>query len=189
MSRFLFLIFATLLSTAPFGVRAAMPPTAPAAPTLHDGAHDFDFLIGDWQAVLHRLPDRLVGSNRWLHYRGISNHHKLLDSNANFEEFLVTTDDGQRVKGQTMRLYNPDTRQWSIYGLDLDKGQMPLPATIGDFSGNVGTFYDHEPWKGRATLVRYQWFNISPKSARMEQAFSVDGGKTWETNWICELSR
>jgi hypothetical protein len=159
-------------------------------PPLRDGAHDFDFLIGDWKAHVRRLPDRLVGSSAWIEYDGISNHKKLLDSNANFEQFEV--DNPQRhlhIKAQTLRLYNPDSHQWSIYLVDLDKGTLSLPPVVGQFSGNRGEFYDQEEWKGRTILVRYLWLNISPKSARMEQAFSADGGRSWETNWICELTR
>src|SRR6476469_10500619 len=77
------------------------------APT-RDGSHDFDFLIGDWKAHVRRLPNRLVGSHDWVEYEGISNHHKILDSNANFEQFEVTSTDGKRhLKAQTLRLYNP----------------------------------------------------------------------------------
>ena len=170
----------------------ASPSSGASAQTLplSDGAHDFDFLIGDWKAHVRRLPDRLVGSSAWIEYDGISNHKKLLDSNANFEQFEV--DNPQRhlhIKAQTLRLYNPDSHQWSIYLVDLDKGTLSLPPVVGQFIGNRGEFYDQEEWKGRAILVRYLWLNISPKSARMEQAFSPDGGKSWETNWICELTR
>jgi hypothetical protein len=166
-------------------------PTALAAqPTHHDGSHDFDFLIGDWKVHLRRLPDRLVGSHDWIEYDGISNHHKLLDSNANFEQFDVTNKaKGLRIKGQTLRLYNPQSHQWSIYLVDVDKGTLGLPATVGEFDGKHGQFYDQEDYKGRAILVRYEWFDLSPDAARMEQAFSADGGKSWEVNWICELSR
>jgi len=81
----------------------------------HDGAHDFDFLIGDWKAHVRRLPDRLVGSNVWIEYDGISRHKKILDSNANFEEFEVDNpEEHLHIKGQTLRLYNPDSHQWSI---------------------------------------------------------------------------
>src|SRR5262249_21811331 len=83
----------------------------------------------------------------------------------------------------------PETHQWSIYLLDLDKGLLPMPPVVGEFNGNRGEFYDQEQYKGRAIFVRYVWLNISPKSARMEQSFSADGGKTWETNWSCELIR
>ena len=155
-----------------------------------DGSHDFDFLIGDWKAHVRRLPERLKGSNRWVEYDGISNHKKLLDSNANFEEFDVSTPDKKlRIKAQTLRMYNPESHQWSIYLVDLDKGTLEIPPVVGQFYGKRGEFYNQQIWEGRAVLVRYVWLDISPKSSRMEQSFSGDGGKTWEVNWICELSR
>lgn len=177
-----------LLAIAPVPAIAAVE-TMPAVQT-HDGAHDFDFLIGDWKAHVRRLPNRLVGSSEWVEYDGISNHKKLLGSNSNFEEFDVQSADGKlHIKAQTLRLYNPETRQWSIYLVDVDKGTLGLPPVVGEFTGKRGEFYDQELWKGRAIIVRYLWLDISPHAARMEQSFSADGGKTWETNWICELSR
>ena len=162
----------------------------PANLAQRDGSHDFDFLIGDWKAHVRRLPDRLNNSNTWVEYDGISKHKKLLDSNANFEEFDVTTSDKKlRIKAQTLRLYNPTSHQWSIYLVDVDNGTLGLPAVVGTFTGNRGEFFDQEDYKGRAILVRYMWLDISPNAARMEQSFSPDGGKTWEVNWICELSR
>ena len=174
----------------PLFSQTAPTTSDPALLPQRDGSHDFDFLIGDWKAHVKRLPIRLNNSNIWIEYDGISNHHKLLDSNANFEQFEVTsTDKKLHIKGQTLRLYNPTSHQWSIYLVDLDNGTLSLPPVVGSFTGNRGEFFDQEEWKGRAILVRYQWFNISPTSARMEQSFSPDGGKTWEVNWICELSR
>jgi hypothetical protein len=60
---------------------------------------------------------------------------------------------------------------------------------VGGFAGKRGAFFHQETFKGRTILVRYMWLDISPKSSRMEQSWSIDGGKTWEVNWICELSR
>jgi hypothetical protein len=162
----------------------------PANLPQRDGSHDFDFLIGDWKAHVRRLPDRLNNSNVWVEYDGISNHHKLLDSNANFEQFEVTsTDKKLHIKAQTLRLYNPATRQWSIYLVDLDNATLDTPPVVGGFNGKRGEFYHQEILKGRTILVRYVWLDLSPNSARMEQSYSPDGGKTWEVNWICELSR
>src|ERR1700686_283672 len=80
----------------------------PADLPQRDGSHDFDFLISDWKAHVRRLPDRLNNSNVWVEYDGISNHHKLLDSNANFEQFEVTsTDKKLHIKAQPRRLYTP----------------------------------------------------------------------------------
>ena len=162
----------------------------PAQLPQRDGSHDFDFLIGDWKAHVHRLPDRLNNSNVWVEFDGISNHKKILDSNANFEQFEVSsTDKKLHMKEQTLRLYNPVSRQWSIYLVNVDEGTLGLPPVVGGFTGNRGEFYGQQDFKGRAILVRYVWLNISPQSARMEQSFSPDGGKTWEVNWICELAK
>lgn len=177
---------ALLLAPAP---RSAAQTAAPVL-TQHDGAHDFDFLIGDWHAHVRRLPDRLVGSNHWDEYDGISNHHKVFDTNANLEQFEVRSADGKlHIKGQTLRVYNPETQQWSIYLLDLDKGEVDVPPVIGQFTGKRGEFFHQELLRGRTILVRYVWLDLGPKSARMEQSYSPDGGQSWELNWVCELSR
>jgi hypothetical protein len=186
MSAALFIGEIQVLSGSPNSQASANGSTA----TQRDGSRDFDFLIGDWKAHVRRLPERLKGSAVWVEYDGISNHKKLLDSNANFEEFDVSSPDKKlRIKAQTLRLYNPESHQWSIYLVDLDKGTLELPPVVGQFNGKRGEFYNQQTWEGRAVLVRYVWIDISPKSSRMEQSFSSDGGKTWEVNWICELSR
>jgi hypothetical protein len=180
------IVLTAILPALSFAQAASNPANLPQ----RDGAHDFDFLIGNWKAHVRRLPDRLNNSNTWVEYDGISNHKKILDSNSNFEEFDVTsTDKKLHIKAQTLRLYNPASRQWSIYLVDVDNGTLGLPPVVGSFTGNQGEFFDQEDYKGRAILVRYVWLNISPQSARMEQSFSPDGGKTWEVNWICELAR
>jgi len=180
-----FVIWALLVS-----VSLGQTPDGPANLPQRDGSHDFDFLIGNWKAHVRRRPDRLNNSKVWVEYDGISSHKKILDSNANFEEFEVTsTDKKLHIKAQTLRLYNPTSHQWSIYLVDVDNGTLGLPPVVGQFTGNRGEFFDQEDFKGRAILVRYVWLNISPTSARMEQSFSPDGGKTWEVNWICELAR
>ena len=180
------LVFTSFIAVSVQGQTAANPALLPQ----RDGSHDFDFLIGVWKAHVRRLPDRLNNSNVWVEYEGISNHKKVLNSNSNFEEFEVTsTDKKLHIKAQTLRLYNPATRQWSIYLVDVDNGTLDAPPVVGHFTGNRGEFYHQEDFKGRTILVRYVWLNLSPQSARMEQSFSPDGGKTWEVNWICELSR
>ena len=177
---------ALLLITA---AQAQTPPAFPP-PATHDGSHDFDFLIGDWKAHLKRLPDRLVGSTTWLEYDGVSKTHKIFGSDANLEAFEVRDlKDNLSIRAQTLRLYDPKSRQWSIYGLDVDKGALGLPATVGAFHDGVGELYDMEPWGGRMILVRYQWRSRDRDHAHFEQAFSADGGRTWEVNWICDLTR
>jgi len=123
----------------------AQTASNPANLSQRDGSHDFDFLIANWKAHVRRLPDRLNNSTIWVEYDGISNHKKLLDSNANFEEFDVTsTDKKLRIKAQTLRLYNPTSHQWSIYLVDLDKGTLSLPPVVGQFTDNRGEFFDQK---------------------------------------------
>lgn len=185
------MFFRLLLLSVVFALPLCAQTTpVPANLSQRDGSHDFDFLIGDWKAHVRRLPDRLNNSNIWVEYDGISNHHKILDSNSNFEQFEVTSIDKKlHIKGQTLRLYNPETRQWSIYLVDVDAGTLDTPPVVGGFTGKRGEFFHQEQFKGRTILVRYVWLDLSPKSSRMEQSWSIDGGKTWEVNWICELSR
>src|SRR6476619_207079 len=111
----------------------ALPAAAQTATPDPDAGHGFDFLIGDWKAHLRQLDKPLTGSTSWVAYEGISRTHKLLDTNANFEAFAVhpTGAAGKPKKGQTLRLYNPETREWSIYLVYADQGLLPQPATVG----------------------------------------------------------
>ena len=182
------------LTTAAFLV--ACPIAAPAQETFAsppagpDGAHDFDFLIGRWKAHLRRRLDPLTGSNAWVDYDGTSVTRHVLDSNANLEAFDVDSPASHlHIHAETLRLYDIKTHQWSIYLLDVTKGALGLPATVGGFTGGRGEFFDQEQWRGRWIEVRYAWAHADPGEAHMEQAFSTDGGKTWEVNWVCELTR
>lgn len=151
-SKLVYLPLVLLVAILPAPFQAQITSNPANLPQL-DGSHDFDFVIGNWRAHVRRLPDRLNNSKIWIEYDGISNHKKLLDSNANFEEFDVTsTDKKLRIKAQTLRLYNPTSRQWSIYLVDVDNGTLGLPPVVGQFTGNRGEFFDQEDFKGRAIL-------------------------------------
>ena len=161
---------------------------APAAPA-HDGLHDFDFVIGRWNVHLHKLLHPLTGSTEWLEYTGTSVMTKLWDGRANMEEFKVTSlDQRQHMDAQTLRLYDPDTQRWNIWLADAAHGKLSGPPTVGAFKDGRGEFFDAEDYGGRTILVRYVWTQPSPTTARMEQSFSPDWGRSWEVNWICELS-
>jgi len=187
-----FVLTAIALLCLQSGAAAAAPATPSA-----DGSHDFDFLIGDWKAHLHRMIDRKTGvttsdprTGTWVEYDGVCNDKKLLDTNANFEDFDVRASGTHlRFRGQALRMYNPASHQWGIYGLDLDHGELDLPPVVGQFTGKRGEFFDSELRNGRMVQVRYVWSDLTPKSARMEQSFSPDGGKSWAVNWIVDLSR
>jgi hypothetical protein len=152
-----------------------------------DGQHDFDFEIGSWNIHLSRLQDRLAGSTTWVDFDGTSVTRKVWNGRANLEEFEADSSQGH-IEGLTLRLYNPQSRQWSIYWANGKDGILAQPM-IGEFKNGRGEFFDQEPWKGRAVYVRFIWSDTTTKSPHFEQAFSDDGGKTWEVNWITNQTR
>jgi len=155
--------------------------------TLRDGQHDFDFEIGKWRTHLRRLVHPLTGSTTWVEYEGTSVVRKIWDGRANLVELEV---DGQagHIEALSLRLYNPESRQWSL-NFANSKGGALSPPTIGDFRNGRGEFFSQETLNGRAILVRFVISDITPNSCRFEQAFSDDGGKTWEVNWIATDTR
>jgi hypothetical protein len=181
-----------------FGVVVALLPTpgltqqgsgaSGASPRVErDGRHDFDFEIGAWRTQLRRLENPLSGSTKWVEYEGTSVVRKVWDGRANLLELDVTGPTG-RIEGLSLRLYNPASRQWSLHFSNARTGVI-YPPTIGEFRDGRGEFYAQETLNGRAILVRFIISDITPTSAHFEQAFSDDGGKTWEVNWIATDTR
>jgi hypothetical protein len=156
--------------------------STPTAATPHDPQHDFDFEIGTWHTHLKRLQHPLTGSTTWLEYDGTSEIRKVWDGRANIVELEVDGPTGH-IEGLSLRLYNPQSCQWSLNFANSAQGTISVP-TIGEFKNGRGEFYDQEPFNGRAILVRNVFSGITANSYRFEQAFSDDGGKTWEVNWI-----
>jgi len=165
--------------------RTTDPPRASGEP--RDGQHDFDFLLGRWKVQLRRLKNPLHGSTEWYEGSGTSFARPLWNGKAQVEEIELDTPSGH-IQGLTVRLYSTTTRQWSLYWANQKLGHMEVP-TIGEFKDGRGEFFDQEMFEGRSILVRYVWSNITAKSAHFEQAFSPDGGKTWEPNWTTQLTR
>lgn len=167
---------------------AQSPSSQPqAAVEPPDGQHDFDFEIGTWKIHLKRLLHPLTGSKTWTEFDGSTVTQKVWNGRANLEQFETNGSAGQ-IEGMTLRLYNPESHQWSIYWATSKTGVLGIP-TVGEFKNGQGEFYDQEPINGRMVLVRFIWSRITPNSAHFEQSFSDDGGKTWEVNWITDQTR
>jgi hypothetical protein len=176
------------------GLLAAVPSmlwcaqaSAQSAPARRDGAHDFDFEIGTWKTHVSRLTHPLTGSKTWVDYDGTTVVRKVWDGRANLVELEVSGPSGH-IEALSLRLYNPATHQWSLNFSNSSGGTLGVP-TVGEFKNGHGEFFDQESLDGRNILVR---FVISPRGAdvcRFEQAFSSDGGKTWEVNWVATDTR
>ncbi len=155
--------------------------------TARDGRHDFDFEIGTWKTHLRRLVHPLTGSTTWVEYVGTSVVRKVWNGRANLLE-LEADGPGGHFEGLSLRLYNPESHQWSLNFANSSGGALSQP-TIGAFKNGRGEFFDQETLNGRAIFVRFVISDITPDSCRFEQAFSEDGGKTWEVNWIATDTR
>ncbi len=152
-----------------------------------DGQHDFDFEVGTWKTHLKRRLNPLTGSNSWVEYTGTTVVRKVWNGRANLIELDVSGSSG-RIEGLSLRLYNPESRQWSLNFANVKSGVMTTP-TIGEFKNGRGEFYSQETLNGRAILVRFVISDITPNSCCFEQSFSDDGGKTWEVNWVAVDTR
>ena len=157
------------------------------APATADGRRDFDFLIGRWDVAHRRLQRRLEGDARWDSFAGRSEMRLILGGLGNIDDNVIEIPGGT-YRGASFRLFEPATSLWSIWWSDSRSPRLE-PPVHGRFEHGVGRFLGDDTLGGRPIRVRYIWSEITPTSARWEQAFSPDAGATWETNWIMEFAR
>ena len=160
---------------------------AASAASPRDGRHDFDFKDGTWTTHIRRLRHPLAGSQDWIELNGTVTTHKVWGGKALLEEVEADGPDGH-FEDLGLFLYNPATHQWTQYFATGNDGVMGTPM-VGEFRDGRGEFYDQEDVGGRSILARFVWLDIRPDSHRVEQSFSDDGGKTWETNFVADLRR
>jgi hypothetical protein len=156
--------------------------------TMTDHAHDFDFLIGKWRVPHWRLKDRLAGSHDWVEFDGTSELWMTMDGHGTIDDNYIGLPGGP-YRAVGIRGYDPKTGVWAIWWLDGRNPRDIEPPVFGNFKDGVGTFEGDDTFNGKPIKVRFTWSRITANSAHWEQAFSPDGGKTWETNWRMDLTR
>ena len=149
-------------------------------------ASDFDFWFGSWDVRNRWLRRRLAGSDDWEEFDATVVARPLLDGVGNEDEFR--TDHAGGFIGMSFRFFDPERGRWSIYWADSRRPGELDPPVFGGFSGDVGVFEGEDIHRGRPILVRFTWSGVTTPTPRWEQAFSDDGGKTWETNWVMEFT-
>jgi hypothetical protein len=181
-------LLTAVLGSAPVAQSGQDNPKPMQAPNL-TGLHDFDLRVGQWQAHHRRLKERLADNHEWVEFDGTQTLWQLMDGAANVDENVFKMPGGE-YRGVSLRAYDPKTGQWAIWWLD---GRNPFgeldPPVKGRFENGLGTFYADDTLRGKPIRVRFTWSQITPTSAHWEQAFSPDGGKTWETNWTTDFRR
>jgi hypothetical protein len=162
----------------------AMAAATEKAP--RDGARDFDFLMGSWTVHNRRLRERLKGSTTWDEFEATNVSRPLPDGIGN--EDVYRTEYAGGFTGMAFRFFDKAKGQWSIYWADSRYGVLE-PPVVGSFEGDGGRFEGSDVFEGRPIRVRFIWSRITTPTPRWEQAFSADGGKTWETNWVMDFTR
>ena len=186
--RRLCIAFVVALTLAPGPLAALAQPMA-NQPAARDGQKDFDWEIGTWTTKVKVRRNPLSGTRPdWAEYEGTSRVKPLLGGRANFVELSVVGARG-KIEGGSLRLYNPKARQWSLNYANLSNGLLTAPV-FGSFDGRGrGLFYGQDTLDGRAILVRFVITPVSQREAHFEQAYSIDGGQSWEDNWIAVDTR
>lgn len=149
-------------------------------------AGDFDFFVGSWAGRQRRLREPLSGCGEWDEFSSVTRCWSAFGGAANLDE-VVFAELGYR--GLTVRLLDPAAGRWSIYWVSSKDGLMDTNPVSGVFANGTGLFYCDQMWRDRAIRVRFTWTGITATTARWEQAFSIDAGATWETNWTADFTR
>jgi hypothetical protein len=169
------------------GAALAQTPAKGASPmsAAQTSRHAFDFNTGDWIVTNRRLRQRGGGSADWDVFTSTERAALYLDGMCSVDESDFPT---KGFKGMTFRLYSPEKDEWSIWWITNKDGRLQ-PPVFGRFEGARGTFHGDDEDDGRPVKVVFDWRTEDPNNPRWSQAFSYDGGETWETNWIMEFRR
>jgi len=151
-----------------------------------DGARDFDFWFGRWKVRNRRLKERLVGARDWEEFDAVVECHPVLGGLGNVDSF--DTDWGGGFRGMSLRLFDPAAKRWSIWWASDRTGRLEPPVS-GAFEAGVGRFHGRDRHGDTPVLVRFVWSDVSATGAKWEQAFSIDEGRSWETNWVMHMTR
>jgi len=182
----------TLLAALPGVMTAVAPGRAASQP---GGDRDFDFFFGSWAVRHRRLGKRLVGSDAWEEFDGTTTCQPILGGFANFNDSVAHRPGGVAgggfvtSRGMGLRAYDAKSSTWADWYLD---GRSPTKIEvhgIGTFADRIGTFLSEDVWEGRRVKVRGIFTPLTPTSMQWEQAYSADGGATWETNYVMRYTR
>lgn len=148
---------------------------------------DFDFFFGSWTVRNRYLGERLRGSDQWEEFEATSEARPLPGVLGNEDEFRTEALGG--FVGMSFRFFDPEAKRWSIYWADSRRPGVLDPPVFGAFANGSGVFEGTDVLAGKPILVRFTWTEVDTGAPRWEQAFSADGGESWELNWVMEFTR
>ncbi len=152
-----------------------------------DVCGDFNFEEGDWVVRHRRLATRLAGAQDWESFGGTSRMQRVMGGLGNVEDNLLHLPAGD-YRALALRTFDPATGLWAIWWVDgRQPHQLEVPVK-GRFVDGVGRFRAEDRFGDRPILVEFEW-RQEAEGPRWQQAFSADGGQSWEVNWIMEFRR
>ena len=186
--RFILLLSVLLSECCGAQAQQTTPSVVPAPTVPHDGAHDFEPLLGKFNFHLHFMLHPLTSNPSWTDMNGPGACYRVWDGRAQLDTIELDSVSGGHIEGLTLRLYDRDSRQWRLYWANSRVGRLD-PPQIGNFRDGHGDFYTTDTINGKTTLIRFDWSRMNSGTPHFEQAFSPDGGKSWEVNWISDQTR
>ena len=149
--------------------------------------NDFDFLSGhDWEVTNRVLKKRLVGSGEWDQFVGLLVEHQPILGGLGNSDRMTATRNGVRFQAMSLRVFDPETKEWQIYWLDNQSYQI-FPQVRGRFVDGVGVFYGSELYQGKEFELRFLWTDLATSVPKWEQAYRDETTGEWETNWTMEF--
>ncbi len=156
-----------------------------------DGRDDFDFIFGRWRIHNRKLRDTAdPDCTEWVEFEATSHAEPILGGLGHIDRMWAEAPPAARAfEGFTLRQFDPDQRIWRIWWASTNRPGYLDPPVVGAWRDGRGRFECDDVLRGRAVKVRFEWRHDSPETARWEQTFSFDGGATWRSNWVMELTR
>lgn len=165
-------------------IAGGLPSPARAAAHVDVQQHAFDFHFGMWRT---HILTRDSSTAPWVKMTGTVIDQPLWSGKANLEK-IEASGEGGHFQGLTLFLYEPKSGEWSQQFASSSDGIIEEPV-YGEFKSGRGVFYGWSSSPGKKVLERDVWSGITPNSYHFEIASSADGGKTWVTGFIAQLTR
>jgi hypothetical protein len=124
--------------------------------------NDFDYLVGSWNIRNRTSQEQLAGSDEWKEFDATQEFHLILLGLGNFDIFHTELD-GKPFEGLTVRLFDPQTRLWTIYWADSNAVKLD-GGKVGSFDGDIGEFFGREVVAGKDVIVKFHWDRRNPES-------------------------
>ncbi|WP_333768787.1 hypothetical protein [Streptomyces sp. IBSBF 2435] len=115
--------------------------------------NDFDFLTASWDIANRRRADFLDADSAWEDFPGVATASRCFGGGADFDETVFPA---KGTAGLTLRLYDPERGEWSLYWSSSSAGLL-FPPVTGRFTDGTGVFHGDDTYHGKDVRARFTW--------------------------------